>query len=763
MPVPSIKRAPLYRERACTLVGGVVLMMTALLVFEVGLLVCVPSDTALIRLSGLCYMLFAAIALGAAGSAIWARGFRFAALGPVPLALVLASDVGMRASLGEPTFFWDILGLVLVCTSLVLVVRGRAVFGPLLPGKENRFWQWGSEPPSKGRPGGMGMWLARPLSLLGAGVLMTLSVGAIIGGILDYRLFPTSEGNGVLLVLGGVLGILSSALAVIGRGFPFVVAAPIMLMALGLWTTYMSRVDSTALKVAGLFSLQLGLLSYTLLALSFPFFTCTLEEFARTRAVYRRRRPLSRTRATILGSTSSELRLYSVAEDLALGIDPETGRPQPRTVEEPPILTPRTPIDVRPVEYIIEEVFVVYRDGRLISTVARGGRRTEDADLMSGMLIAIQGIIQEALQKGSKLESIRYGESSIHLSSGNHVVIAAVVFGEAGPDLRHELHDYVRRIEGAYAGVIEAWTGDLSQLSGIEDLIVQLIQGTAHIRREVVRGAQAPMVVQLLSVVDFHRGYVRLKVAVVNGTPELIADASVEVDYEQEMLRLEMVEPGGLQLRGDRVHLGNIHPGDRKSVAFLFDPQVCSQTHIHGSLTFYNARGVRQRVEMKKRMAEVVCPIFFTPDQANTAMLKDLIRGTMNIDDIRVFRYSDRLEPHDVLAIAKGPLARSGVQLVREFIVEGPPYQAEVWYYGETKAGAVKMIMRLSVIDEGRYVALYVSSTQVEPLTGLLAEFRRDLERAFFAAHGVDGRLEQVRGDVVRKRLRSTSFLSERR
>ena len=403
--------------------------------------------------------------------------------------------------------------------------------------------------------------------------------------------------------------------------------------------------------------------------------------------------------------------------------------------------------------HIVEEVFVVYRDGRLMARCSREECRTEDADLMSGMLIAVQGIIQDGLQRGGELESIKYGENLIMMASGPYVNLAAVVYGEPDAGLRERLLEAVERVETSYAGVIEEWTGDLTQVSGIEGIVASLVQGTAPLTRSDVKAVKAVQSVSVLSAIDFYRGYVRLKVAAVNATEGLIAEVAMEVTYDADMLRLERVEPVTLEVRGDRVSMGNVKPGERKTVAFFFDPQICQGTHIDGLLTYVDAQGVRNRVEMKRRHADVVCPIFFTREHANTAMLRQLVKARLDKKDLRVFRYPRELSPEVVLTLGKAALGGTAVQLVREFIERGPPYYAEVWYYGETKVHAIQIVMRLGVVEESQAIEFFAASTAMEPITGLIAEFRRELVKVVGDRAAQEGGLLLERDEALEEQL----------
>jgi len=397
--------------------------------------------------------------------------------------------------------------------------------------------------------------------------------------------------------------------------------------------------------------------------------------------------------------------------------------------------------------YIVEEVLVVYRDGRLIADCAREECKTEDADLMSGMLIAVQGIIQDGLERGGELESIKYGEKLVLMAGGSHVNLAVVVFGEPDEELKDALATTIQRIETSYAGIIEEWDGDLAVREGMEDLVRPLIERTKDVTKDAITRPAVAEAVTLLSAVDFHRGYVRLKVATVNGSSEAVIDAAIEVHYNHDMLRLERVEPSTLKLLGDRASIGNVKPGERATVAFLFDPQICQGTHIDGHLMYYDAKGGVHRIEMKRRTADVVCPIFFTKEHANTAMLRRLIKERLKATDMKMFRYPMELSPEVVLGLGRAAIGDRDVQLVREYVRKGPPFYAEVWYFGETKVKRQQLVMRLGVVEEQRALEFFAASTSMEPVTGLLAEFRRELDEVVLRDHsGLSMELERDEG-----------------
>jgi hypothetical protein len=372
----------------------------------------------------------------------------------------------------------------------------------------------------------------------------------------------------------------------------------------------------------------------------------------------------------------------------------------------------------------------VLQDGKLVTHGSRVEEEEADVSMMSGMLIAVQGIMQDGLEREGALESIKYGDNLIQIASGEHINVVAVVYGTPDEELMEEMQAVVQNIEATYAGVIEEWVGDLTVLEGINEMVEPLLAGTRELTREDVARAAVRAGISLQSAVDFHRGYVRLKVSAVNASDEAVMDAGVEVHFDRDLLRLDKVEPEGIDLRGDKADVGNLKAGERKALAFLFDPQICQDTYLDGTLSYYDTKGDLKHVEMKRRHANVVCPIFFTKEHANTAMLRRLVKEKLHLSDARIFRYPSTIRARDMLDVGQRALGGIDIQMVREFITEGPPFEAEVWYYGETQVKGYQIVMRLGVLAEKEVLEFFAACTDMEPITGLLAEFRRELEWA---------------------------------
>jgi hypothetical protein len=160
------------------------------------------------------------------------------------------------------------------------------------------------------------------------------------------------------------------------------------------------------------------------------------------------------------------------------------------------------------------------------------------------------------------------------------------------------------------------------------------------------------------------------------------------------------------------------------TLAYYFDPQICTSSGIDGSTRYRDAQGAQHIVQMKRRTAEVVCPLFFTKEQANTAMLKRLIETELNQFDVRAYSFKEGASDAEAAAVfeaLKSAVLAHDVQIVRSF-ERRRPYSGEAWFYGKTQVKGYEMVIRALVDGENKRAEFFVGSSAIAPVTGLLAE-----------------------------------------
>ncbi len=127
--------------------------------------------------------------------------------------------------------------------------------------------------------------------------------------------------------------------------------------------------------------------------------------------------------------------------------------------------------------YLVEDVFLIHSDGRLISHHSRKFREEIDEDIFSGMLTVVQDFIKDSFKTRTHLgiKRLDFGDSKILIERSPHTFLATVVFGHEPQLLPLYLLQILKEVEDKYGPTLEKWTGLLNQLEGVDDLIKQLL------------------------------------------------------------------------------------------------------------------------------------------------------------------------------------------------------------------------------------------------------------------------------------------------
>jgi hypothetical protein len=135
-------------------------------------------------------------------------------------------------------------------------------------------------------------------------------------------------------------------------------------------------------------------------------------------------------------------------------------------------------------------------------------------------------------------------------------------------------------------------------------------------------------------------------------------------------------------------------------------------------------------VYMKRRPVDIVCPIFYTPETMNVAMLKRLLE-TLKYHDSKIFQVDSKKELEKAYHLAADTARGYDIKFIREF-KEDTPFKAESWFYGEVKETGEQLVIKVAGGEIQKYLQIFVASSNLASMTGLLAElgaqFRRRME-----------------------------------
>ena len=117
--------------------------------------------------------------------------------------------------------------------------------------------------------------------------------------------------------------------------------------------------------------------------------------------------------------------------------------------------------------YQVEQLFLIDNStGLPVSHVASESAQTQDADMVSGMLSAIQSFVQDAFetQEFDGLNTLQMGDLSVWIEWGPQAVLAAVVRGAPPKRLRDAMQIKVEQIHREHADALKNYDGDASKL-----------------------------------------------------------------------------------------------------------------------------------------------------------------------------------------------------------------------------------------------------------------------------------------------------------
>jgi parallel beta-helix repeat protein len=131
-------------------------------------------------------------------------------------------------------------------------------------------------------------------------------------------------------------------------------------------------------------------------------------------------------------------------------------------------------------KYEIQDIFLVFNDGRLVTHMTGGGEVSDmDQDILASMLTAIQDFVKESLasREVSSLDEMKYGGMNILIERGIFAYLSVVISGNVTNKLKDEMKETLRNVERKYATILEGWDGDNKKLADLEDELNMLIDG----------------------------------------------------------------------------------------------------------------------------------------------------------------------------------------------------------------------------------------------------------------------------------------------
>ena len=129
--------------------------------------------------------------------------------------------------------------------------------------------------------------------------------------------------------------------------------------------------------------------------------------------------------------------------------------------------------------YIIEDVFLIHKDGTLLTHQTRR-LKPMDNDILSAMLTAIKDFIRDAFKTDSKgeLNELKYGKLNILIEHGQFAFLSVVISGKPPKDLRPKMKTLLVDIHKKFFNELKVFSGIPKKFDPIKGMIFQQLLGT---------------------------------------------------------------------------------------------------------------------------------------------------------------------------------------------------------------------------------------------------------------------------------------------
>jgi OOP family OmpA-OmpF porin len=144
--------------------------------------------------------------------------------------------------------------------------------------------------------------------------------------------------------------------------------------------------------------------------------------------------------------------------------------------------------------YRVEQVFLVHAEtGLLLAHVTAPDLDVPDADLISGMLAAIQDFVRDSFRpaEGGTLSTFTVGEHTVHVEAGPGALLAAVVRGQCPEVVPQRLQRTLEQIHLEYGSSLGDFEGDAAPFASATTLLEENLETVLSTDRTAERGARA--------------------------------------------------------------------------------------------------------------------------------------------------------------------------------------------------------------------------------------------------------------------------------
>jgi hypothetical protein len=153
---------------------------------------------------------------------------------------------------------------------------------------------------------------------------------------------------------------------------------------------------------------------------------------------------------------------------------------------------------LRTLRYRVEQVFLIHRKtGVLLQSAVAEAVTSQDADMVSGMLTAIQDFVRDSFgaQAEETLGTMQVGELTVWIEQGPEALMAGVIRGTAPEELRLIFQDALETIHSEHRNELASFQGDSAPFERSKPILEMCLQ---QVQRRPEGKKSSPLFVGLL-------------------------------------------------------------------------------------------------------------------------------------------------------------------------------------------------------------------------------------------------------------------------
>jgi outer membrane protein OmpA-like peptidoglycan-associated protein len=129
--------------------------------------------------------------------------------------------------------------------------------------------------------------------------------------------------------------------------------------------------------------------------------------------------------------------------------------------------------------YRVEQAFLIHADtGLLLSHATAPEMQVPDADLISGMMTAIQDFVRDSFRpgEGATLRTFSVGDHTVQVEAGPLALLALVVRGQAPDAVLRKQQDVLETVHVQFASVLMEFSGDTAPFEPARALLEECLE-----------------------------------------------------------------------------------------------------------------------------------------------------------------------------------------------------------------------------------------------------------------------------------------------